>query len=162
VSTRTHGSISGRELYEVVLSSRCAVTVVCHLRAGNGGWSAKGCEVVFRNSTHISCQCYHMTSFAVLMDVSRREVSETKTSPKTKISSHFCVIDQLNVMFASERGDPAHQNLDMEHSWCDTGLPLPHHNLPLVSESHAVQQDKYNQQRSHCSLPLRAHLHPGH
>uniref|UniRef100_A0A673ZB10 Cadherin EGF LAG seven-pass G-type receptor 2 n=1 Tax=Salmo trutta TaxID=8032 RepID=A0A673ZB10_SALTR len=44
--------------------------------AGNGGWSAKGCEVVFRNNTHISCQCYHMTSFAVLMDVSRRENGE--------------------------------------------------------------------------------------
>eukprot|EP00066_Takifugu_rubripes_P022942 XP_011612208.1 PREDICTED: cadherin EGF LAG seven-pass G-type receptor 2 [Takifugu rubripes] len=43
---------------------------------GKGGWSAKGCEVVFRNSTHISCQCYHMTSFAVLMDVSRRENGE--------------------------------------------------------------------------------------
>lgn len=41
---------------------------------GKGGWSAKGCEVLFRNSSHISCQCYHMTSFAVLMDVSRREV----------------------------------------------------------------------------------------
>nr|XP_057910169.1 cadherin EGF LAG seven-pass G-type receptor 2 isoform X2 [Doryrhamphus excisus] len=44
--------------------------------AGKGGWSAKGCEVVFRNSSHISCQCYHMTSFAVLMDVSRRENGE--------------------------------------------------------------------------------------
>ncbi|XP_037535788.1 cadherin EGF LAG seven-pass G-type receptor 2 [Nematolebias whitei] len=44
--------------------------------SGNGGWSAKGCEVVFRNSSHISCQCYHMTSFAVLMDVSRRENGE--------------------------------------------------------------------------------------
>nr|XP_004544839.2 cadherin EGF LAG seven-pass G-type receptor 2 isoform X3 [Maylandia zebra] len=44
--------------------------------AGRGGWSAKGCEVVFRNSTHISCQCYHMTSFAVLMDISRRENGE--------------------------------------------------------------------------------------
>ncbi|XP_040889470.1 cadherin EGF LAG seven-pass G-type receptor 2 [Toxotes jaculatrix] len=44
--------------------------------AGNGGWSAKGCEVVFRNITHISCQCYHMTSFAVLMDISRRENGE--------------------------------------------------------------------------------------
>ncbi|XP_008408015.1 cadherin EGF LAG seven-pass G-type receptor 2 isoform X5 [Poecilia reticulata] len=43
---------------------------------GSGGWSAKGCEVVFRNSSHISCQCYHMTSFAVLMDVSRRENGE--------------------------------------------------------------------------------------
>uniref|UniRef100_A0A1A8GL00 Cadherin EGF LAG seven-pass G-type receptor 2 n=1 Tax=Nothobranchius korthausae TaxID=1143690 RepID=A0A1A8GL00_9TELE len=44
--------------------------------SGSGGWSAKGCEVVFRNSSHISCQCYHMTSFAVLMDVSRRENGE--------------------------------------------------------------------------------------
>uniref|UniRef100_A0A671THK9 Cadherin, EGF LAG seven-pass G-type receptor 2 n=1 Tax=Sparus aurata TaxID=8175 RepID=A0A671THK9_SPAAU len=44
--------------------------------AGHGGWSAKGCEVVFRNNTHISCQCYHMTSFAVLMDISRRENGE--------------------------------------------------------------------------------------
>ncbi|XP_031143313.1 cadherin EGF LAG seven-pass G-type receptor 2 isoform X4 [Sander lucioperca] len=44
--------------------------------AGSGGWSAKGCEVVFRNGTHISCQCYHMTSFAVLMDISRRENGE--------------------------------------------------------------------------------------
>uniref|UniRef100_UPI003EBE4DC0 cadherin EGF LAG seven-pass G-type receptor 2 precursor n=1 Tax=Danio rerio TaxID=7955 RepID=UPI003EBE4DC0 len=44
--------------------------------ASPGGWSSKGCEVVFRNSTHISCQCYHMTSFAVLMDISRRENGE--------------------------------------------------------------------------------------
>ncbi|XP_043932407.1 cadherin EGF LAG seven-pass G-type receptor 2 isoform X2 [Protopterus annectens] len=43
---------------------------------GIGGWSAKGCEVVFRNESHISCQCNHMTSFAVLMDISRRENGE--------------------------------------------------------------------------------------
>ncbi|XP_028652386.2 cadherin EGF LAG seven-pass G-type receptor 2 isoform X2 [Erpetoichthys calabaricus] len=43
---------------------------------GTGGWSAKGCEVVFRNQSHISCQCNHMTSFAVLMDVSHRENGE--------------------------------------------------------------------------------------
>ncbi|KAM8976686.1 cadherin EGF LAG seven-pass G-type receptor 2 [Pelodytes ibericus] len=41
-----------------------------------GGWSARGCELVFRNETHISCQCHHMTSFAVLMDMSRRENGE--------------------------------------------------------------------------------------
>ncbi|XP_036387094.1 cadherin EGF LAG seven-pass G-type receptor 2 [Megalops cyprinoides] len=46
------------------------------LVGGTGGWSSKGCEVVFRNYTHISCQCYHMTSFAVLMDISRRENGE--------------------------------------------------------------------------------------
>ncbi|XP_051911114.1 cadherin EGF LAG seven-pass G-type receptor 1-like [Hippocampus zosterae] len=40
---------------------------------GTGGWSSKGCEVLERNNSHISCQCNHMTSFAVLMDVSKRE-----------------------------------------------------------------------------------------
>ncbi|KAM9369337.1 LOW QUALITY PROTEIN: cadherin EGF LAG seven-pass G-type receptor 2 [Phaethornis superciliosus] len=44
------------------------------LRAGvAGGWSARGCHLVFRNRTHVSCQCHHLTSFAVLMDISRRE-----------------------------------------------------------------------------------------
>ncbi|XP_065710360.1 cadherin EGF LAG seven-pass G-type receptor 2 isoform X2 [Patagioenas fasciata] len=47
------------------------------LRAGSaGGWSARGCEVVFRNRSHVSCQCHHLTSFAVLMDISRRENGE--------------------------------------------------------------------------------------
>ncbi|KAK2494566.1 hypothetical protein MC885_008067 [Smutsia gigantea] len=46
------------------------------LVSGTGGWSARGCEVVFRNESHVSCQCDHMTSFAVLMDVSRRENGE--------------------------------------------------------------------------------------
>ncbi|XP_044136159.1 cadherin EGF LAG seven-pass G-type receptor 1 isoform X1 [Bufo gargarizans] len=43
---------------------------------GMGGWSSKGCELVFRNKTHITCQCNHMTSFAVLMDISKRENGE--------------------------------------------------------------------------------------
>uniref|UniRef100_A0A8B9U227 Cadherin EGF LAG seven-pass G-type receptor 2 n=1 Tax=Anas zonorhyncha TaxID=75864 RepID=A0A8B9U227_9AVES len=46
------------------------------LAGGAGGWSARGCEVVFRNQSHVSCQCNHMTSFAVLMDISRREVRD--------------------------------------------------------------------------------------
>uniref|UniRef100_A0A8C3MWR5 Uncharacterized protein n=1 Tax=Geospiza parvula TaxID=87175 RepID=A0A8C3MWR5_GEOPR len=41
-----------------------------------GGWSARGCEVAFRNQSHVSCQCHHLTSFAVLMDISRRENGE--------------------------------------------------------------------------------------
>uniref|UniRef100_A0A8C3RDC2 Cadherin EGF LAG seven-pass G-type receptor 2 n=1 Tax=Cyanoderma ruficeps TaxID=181631 RepID=A0A8C3RDC2_9PASS len=41
-----------------------------------GGWSARGCEVTFRNQSHVSCQCHHLTSFAVLMDISRRENGE--------------------------------------------------------------------------------------
>ncbi|XP_069731782.1 LOW QUALITY PROTEIN: cadherin EGF LAG seven-pass G-type receptor 2 [Phaenicophaeus curvirostris] len=46
------------------------------LAGGTGGWSARGCEVVFRNQSHVSCQCHHLTSFAVLMDISRRENGE--------------------------------------------------------------------------------------
>ena len=49
-----------------------------HRVSGTGGWSARGCEVVFRNESHVSCQCNHMTSFAVLMDVSRREVGPAR------------------------------------------------------------------------------------
>ncbi|XP_010583070.1 PREDICTED: cadherin EGF LAG seven-pass G-type receptor 2, partial [Haliaeetus leucocephalus] len=47
------------------------------LAGGTGGWSARGCEVVFRNRSHVSCQCHHLTSFAVLMDISRRELACT-------------------------------------------------------------------------------------
>ncbi|XP_032895639.1 cadherin EGF LAG seven-pass G-type receptor 1 isoform X2 [Amblyraja radiata] len=43
---------------------------------GTGGWSSKGCELVHRNESHIDCQCNHMTSFAVLMDISKREHGE--------------------------------------------------------------------------------------
>ncbi|KAB0396618.1 hypothetical protein E2I00_020147 [Balaenoptera physalus] len=43
---------------------------------GTGGWSAKGCELLSRNRTHVACRCSHATSSAVLMDVSRREHGE--------------------------------------------------------------------------------------
>uniref|UniRef100_A0A8C3TL74 Cadherin EGF LAG seven-pass G-type receptor 1 n=1 Tax=Chelydra serpentina TaxID=8475 RepID=A0A8C3TL74_CHESE len=43
---------------------------------GTGGWSSKGCELFSRNQSHVSCQCNHMTSFAVLMDISKRENGE--------------------------------------------------------------------------------------
>ncbi|KAJ8249860.1 hypothetical protein COCON_G00230760 [Conger conger] len=40
---------------------------------GTGAWSSRGCELASRNATHVSCRCSHMTSFAVLMDESKRE-----------------------------------------------------------------------------------------
>uniref|UniRef100_A0A8C6HN96 Cadherin, EGF LAG seven-pass G-type receptor 1 n=1 Tax=Mus spicilegus TaxID=10103 RepID=A0A8C6HN96_MUSSI len=43
---------------------------------GTGGWSAKGCELLSRNRTHVTCQCSHSASCAVLMDISRREHGE--------------------------------------------------------------------------------------
>nr|XP_006004060.2 PREDICTED: cadherin EGF LAG seven-pass G-type receptor 1 [Latimeria chalumnae] len=46
------------------------------MTGGTGGWSSKGCELLSRNQTHVTCQCNHMTSFAVLMDISKRENGE--------------------------------------------------------------------------------------
>uniref|UniRef100_A0A8C8SG17 Cadherin EGF LAG seven-pass G-type receptor 1 n=1 Tax=Pelusios castaneus TaxID=367368 RepID=A0A8C8SG17_9SAUR len=46
-----------------------------HSIIGTGGWSSKGCELFSRNQSYVSCQCNHMSSFAVLMDISKREVS---------------------------------------------------------------------------------------
>ncbi|KAG8517967.1 Cadherin EGF LAG seven-pass G-type receptor 1 [Galemys pyrenaicus] len=43
---------------------------------GSGGWSAKGCELLSRNRTHVACQCSQPGSAAVLMDISRREHGE--------------------------------------------------------------------------------------
>ncbi len=77
--THTHTHRADEETRNWMKFRHSHFIFVFHVSSGNGGWSAKGCEVVFRNSTHISCQCYHMTSFAVLMDVSRREVSDAET-----------------------------------------------------------------------------------
>ncbi|NXH12743.1 CELR1 protein, partial [Bucco capensis] len=45
---------------------------------GTGAWSSRGCELFSRNQSHIACQCNHITSFAVLMDISKREVGDVK------------------------------------------------------------------------------------
>lgn len=69
----------GREPRPLGSPPSCLLTLPPSCRvSGTGGWSARGCEVVFRNESHVSCQCNHMTSFAVLMDVSRREVGPIK------------------------------------------------------------------------------------
>lgn len=56
-----------------ILLTPVVCVALCRI-GGTGGWSSKGCEVLNRNNSHISCQCNHMTSFAVLMDISKREV----------------------------------------------------------------------------------------
>uniref|UniRef100_A0A4X1W5H0 Cadherin EGF LAG seven-pass G-type receptor 1 n=1 Tax=Sus scrofa TaxID=9823 RepID=A0A4X1W5H0_PIG len=57
----------------VLLETEERTKPVCVV-GGPGGWSAKGCELLSRNRTHVTCQCSHATSSAVLMDISRREV----------------------------------------------------------------------------------------
>ena len=59
--------------FSTFLTVVCMCALVSRI-GGTGGWSSKGCEVLNRNNSHISCQCNHLTSFAVLMDISKREV----------------------------------------------------------------------------------------
>uniref|UniRef100_H3BE22 Cadherin EGF LAG seven-pass G-type receptor 3 n=1 Tax=Latimeria chalumnae TaxID=7897 RepID=H3BE22_LATCH len=41
-----------------------------------GGWVARDCDVVFRNVSHVRCQCSKLGTFGVLMDSSQREQLE--------------------------------------------------------------------------------------
>lgn len=58
----------------MVDGNRLTPFFLLHSIGGTGGWSAKGCELLSRNRTHVTCQCSHLASCAVLMDISRREV----------------------------------------------------------------------------------------
>lgn len=49
-----------------------------HRIGGTGAWSSRGCELFSRNHSHVACQCNHITSFAVLMDISKREVGDVR------------------------------------------------------------------------------------
>uniref|UniRef100_A0A8C6Z0A9 Cadherin EGF LAG seven-pass G-type receptor 3 n=1 Tax=Nothoprocta perdicaria TaxID=30464 RepID=A0A8C6Z0A9_NOTPE len=42
----------------------------------SGFWTAKDCELVYRNATHVHCQCSQFGTFGVLMDSSHREQLE--------------------------------------------------------------------------------------
>lgn len=64
----------GRWAWETPAVEGTTCPASLHSTGGTGGWSAKGCELLSRNRTHVACQCGHTGSFAVLMDVSRREV----------------------------------------------------------------------------------------
>uniref|UniRef100_A0A8C6JQ68 Uncharacterized protein n=1 Tax=Melopsittacus undulatus TaxID=13146 RepID=A0A8C6JQ68_MELUD len=43
----------------------------------SGFWTARDCELVYRNTTHVHCQCSQFGTFGVLMDSSHREVTPT-------------------------------------------------------------------------------------
>lgn len=45
-----------------------------------GFWSQTGCHLKERNSSHTTCQCYHLTSFAVLMRITDMPENDTMVS----------------------------------------------------------------------------------
>ncbi|XP_075430641.1 cadherin EGF LAG seven-pass G-type receptor 3 isoform X2 [Ascaphus truei] len=42
----------------------------------SGSWTARDCDLVYRNATHVRCQCSQFGTFGVLMDSSHREQLE--------------------------------------------------------------------------------------
>jgi len=51
----------------------------CLLLHRSGEWSTAGCDVVDRytieDQAYVKCSCNHLTTFALIMDVSEQEVS---------------------------------------------------------------------------------------
>uniref|UniRef100_A0A1A8NMS1 G protein-coupled receptor 64 n=2 Tax=Nothobranchius rachovii TaxID=451742 RepID=A0A1A8NMS1_9TELE len=48
------------------------------LNGGGGGWSSDGCSVVNFTSDYTTCNCDHLTSFAILLDLSRQGLTDPK------------------------------------------------------------------------------------
>ncbi|KAJ8347843.1 hypothetical protein SKAU_G00264320 [Synaphobranchus kaupii] len=45
------------------------------INAGSGGWNPNGCSVENSTNEETNCSCNHLTSFAVLLDISREGIS---------------------------------------------------------------------------------------
>lgn len=55
----------------------CLPVFLCGCRYEIGGcWTVRDCMVVYRNTSHVRCQCQRLGTFGVLMDSSHREVSD--------------------------------------------------------------------------------------
>ncbi|XP_035513031.1 adhesion G-protein coupled receptor G2 [Morone saxatilis] len=48
------------------------------LNDGGGGWSSAGCFLVNATPEDTTCSCNHLTSFAILLDLSREEITDRK------------------------------------------------------------------------------------
>ncbi|XP_021379001.1 adhesion G protein-coupled receptor L2-like isoform X2 [Mizuhopecten yessoensis] len=63
-------------------------------------WSRSGCQLVTSNDTHTTCQCNHLTNFAVLMDVSGTELSIEHRVSLQAITFIGCIISILCLFFS--------------------------------------------------------------
>ncbi|XP_070692870.1 adhesion G-protein coupled receptor G2-like [Pempheris klunzingeri] len=62
---------------------------------GQGGWNSRGCETRSISPYQTSCLCDHLTHFAVLLDVSRTQISEADSQILTVISYIGCGISSI-------------------------------------------------------------------
>ncbi|NWH59992.1 CELR1 protein, partial [Geococcyx californianus] len=88
---------------------------------GTGAWSSRGCELFSRNKSHIACQCNHITSFAVLMDISKREVGGARLMIFKGFYFSRALIKSLslNFEFRASSADGSHVAV------CQTTLNFP-------------------------------------
>ncbi|XP_070558813.1 adhesion G protein-coupled receptor B3-like isoform X2 [Ptychodera flava] len=66
----------------------------------NGAWSTKGCGIYSQNATHTVCDCYHLTSFGVLMKVTDFEISAADQFALSIITYVCCAISLLALTVA--------------------------------------------------------------
>ncbi|XP_055783912.1 adhesion G-protein coupled receptor G2-like [Salvelinus fontinalis] len=63
---------------------------------GSGGWDSNGCETLPTTSAYqTTCHCYHLTHFAVLLDVSRAPISEADQEILMVISYLGCGVSSI-------------------------------------------------------------------
>ncbi|XP_059139759.1 adhesion G protein-coupled receptor L4-like isoform X2 [Physella acuta] len=55
-------------------------------------WSKNGCELVSANETHVQCQCFHMTPFAILMSRFGDREENRALSVFTKIGCYMSIV----------------------------------------------------------------------
>ncbi|CAH3156809.1 unnamed protein product [Pocillopora meandrina] len=64
-----------------------------------GFWSQTGCHLKERNSSHTTCQCYHLTSFAVLMRIT--DMPENDTMEKHKFTLSLISLVGISISVAA-------------------------------------------------------------
>ncbi len=57
----------------------------------------RDCSVVYRNTSHVRCQCHRLGTFGVLMDSSQREVMYMCTHTHKHTYTHRTKNDQENI-----------------------------------------------------------------
>lgn len=76
-----HGGSQERGLYDAKddITLCCLIMIMshdCHMHVSiRSGWSTEGCKMLQSESlSHVICQCFHLTAFAVILPESAFEV----------------------------------------------------------------------------------------
>ncbi|XP_043106841.1 adhesion G-protein coupled receptor G2 [Puntigrus tetrazona] len=65
------------------------------LNGGSGGWNSSGCRVLNTSAEETQCACSHLTSFGILLDISKTPIDETNSKILTFITYIGCGISAI-------------------------------------------------------------------